>query len=518
MATNSLFSAKDETRLMTELWDPAIKDDVEKFVLFTFPWGKVGTPLEKFQGPRTWQRDELQAITQHIADNKARVRRGEMPKIYQSATASGRGIGKSALVAWLDWWFLSTRIGGTIINAANSETQLKSRTWAEVGKWHTLAINRHWFEINTMSLKPEIWYERELKKQLNVDTGYYYAQAQLWSEDNPDAFAGVHNHNGVLLIYDEASGIPPAIWDVSKGFFTDPIENRFWFVFSNPRRNTGSFFECFGRNRKYWRGVQIDSRSVEGTDKDYLNQIVQENGEDSDVSRVEVKGQFPRQGDCQFISSSIVDSAVERELVTDTHAALLMGVDVARFGDDESVIRFRQGRDARSIPPIVLKGADNMQLANECAEQIDKMKPDAVFIDGGGSGAGVVDRLKERGYKIIEVQFGAASGKPEYFNKRTEMWAAMREWLGGGCIDGSHQLSDDLKGPMYKIVGRADQTMLEPKEEMKKRGMASPDHGDSLAVTFFSKISRRDSLTSRHYSQNGTGRGMASGMDYDILS
>lgn len=515
MSSKPLYSAIHETQLMTEMWDPAIADNPEAFVMFAFPWGKAGTPLENFHGPRTWQRDELQAITEHIKNNKILMQRGQTPLVYQSATASGRGIGKSALVAWLNLWMLSTRIGSTSINAANSETQLKSRTWAEVGKWHTLAMNRHWFEINTMSLKPELWFEKELKSQLNVDTGYYYAQAQLWSEDNPDAFAGVHNHNGVLLIYDEASGIPTPIWEVSKGFFTDPVPNRFWFVFSNPRRNTGAFFECFGRNRKYWRGIQIDSRTVEGTDKGYLNQIVESNGEDSDEARVEVKGQFPRQGDCQFISSSIVDLAVERQLETDPHAALLMGVDVARFGDDESVIRFRQGRDARSIPSIVMKGADNMQLANQCADMIDKYNPDAVFIDAG-NGTGVIDRLRERGYKVHEVWFGSASDQKEYFNKRTEMWARMREWLGGGCIDQKAELLDDLKGPMYKIMGRSDQTMLESKEEMKKRGLASPDHGDALAVTFFAKISRRDTPTSRNSSNRS--RTMATGMDYNPLS
>jgi hypothetical protein len=153
-----------------------------------------------------------------------------------------------------------------------------------------LAINSHWFERTALSSAAS-WsgLNQSLKQQLKVDTGYYYAQAQLWSEEKPDSFAGVHNFNGVLLIFDEASGIPKPIWTVSEGFFTEPVFHRYWFTFSNPRRNTGAFFECFHSQREFWRRRNIDSRSVEGTDKNLLNQIVQKYGDDSDEARVEVR-------------------------------------------------------------------------------------------------------------------------------------------------------------------------------------------------------------------------------------
>lgn len=509
---NSPYSVKDDQKLMTEIWDPALAENPLNFVLFVFPWGKEGTPLERFKGPRKWQIEELIQISDWIQMNKKRIAAGETPLIYQSATASGRGPGKSALTAWLNLWFMSCVLGGTAITTANTEPQLKSRTWAELGKWHTLMMNSHWFDRTTLSLKPAAWFEDALKKQLKIDTGYYYAQAQLWSEENPDAFAGVHNHNGILLIFDEASGIPKPIWTVSEGFFTEPVLHRYWFCFSNPRRNTGEFYECFHKSRNYWHRRNLDSRSVEGTDQNLFKSIIEKHGTDSDEARIEVKGEFPRQGDSQFISREIVEGAADREILPDHHAGLIMGVDVARFGDDTTVIRFRRGRDARSIKPTKLKGKDNMAVANECAALIDEHKPDAVCIDAG-NGTGVIDRLREMGYKVIEVWFGSKAKEEEWSDLRTEMWAKMREWLAGGCIDNDSDLKDDLVGPEYEF-DRLERIKLEAKEKMKKRGVASPDNGDALACTFATKVARTDIPTSKR----GGSRGRAvSGTDYNVF-
>lgn len=513
MSVNRPYNVKDEQKLMTEIWDPEIAEDPEKFVLFTFPWGKEGTPLFDKKEPRTWQRDELQAIGQHIKDNKQRIINKKEPLVYQSATASGRGVGKSALTSWLNLWGMSTILGVTCINTANTEAQLKSRTWAELGKWHTLSINSHWFDRSALSLKPAEWFEKSLKNQLKIDTGYYYSQAQLWSEENPDAFAGVHNHNGIIVIFDEASGIPEPIFTVTEGFFTEPVLHRYWFCFSNPRRNTGSFFECFHKHRAYWRKRNLDSRRVEGTDKTVLNQIIQKHGEDSDPARIEVKGEFPRQGDRQFISRDIIQNAIEREIVNDDWAPLMMGVDPARFGDDKTVIRFRQGRNARVIAPIKLKGADNMAVANEVAHLINKYNPDAVCIDAG-NGTGIIDRLRELKYVVHEIWFGAKSPEEEWANNRTYLWAQMRGWLSGACIDQDPELTDDLAAPEYKFQGSSDKLRLETKEELKARGFASPDDADALACTFAVKVARRDASASRAGRKRNR---VAPGTDYKIF-
>ena len=493
------------------MWDPAIAESPYAWVMFAFPWGKKGTPLEKVKGPRAWQCEELKRMGEHLQENKRRMARGETPLVYKSATSSGRGIGKSTLTAWLNLWFMSCVLGGTAITTANSEPQLKSRTWAEVSKWHTMMINSHWFETTTLKITPASWFSKAVKEQLKIDDQYYYAQGQVWTEEKPDSFAGAHSAYGMLVLFDEASGIPAPIWTVSEGFFTEPTLNRFWFAFSNPRRNTGAFYECFHKDRDIWLTRNVDSRTIEGIDKQVLQDIITKYGEDSDEARIEVKGEFPRQGDRQFISREVVENAATRTIEPDHFAGLIMGVDIARFGTDSTVIRFRRGRDARSIKPVKLKGKDNMQVANECAALIDEHRPDAVCVDAG-NGTGVIDRLREMGYKVNEVWFGEKSGTEGWADQRTEMWAKMKEWLNGGCIDDDTNLKDDLVGPEYEF-DKLERIKLESKDKMKRRGLASPDNGDALAVTFAVKVARTDIPLSRKRARR---QGAVAGTDYDV--
>lgn len=512
---------------MSSLWDPRIALDPLAFVMFVFPWGQPNTPLAKRKGPKKWQREELTTLKNTIEANRRLMERGLPPLVDKFAMASGRGPGKSTLVAWVTLWAMSTILGGSVVLAANTEDQLKDKTMAELRKWHTLAINAHWFEPAAMSLRPAEWFGELLKSQLKIDTTYYYAKAQLWSEENPDAFAGLHNQYGTFLIFDEASGIPAPIWKVSEGFFTDLVLHRYHWVFSNPRRNTGPFFECFHRLRNRWRCRQIDSREVEDIDQAVLSAIIEDHGDDSDVARVEVKGQFPRQGDKQFISNEIALDAAKREIEPtnsveqsgDSWAPLMMGVDPARFGDDCSVIRWRQGRNARVLPPSKYKNVDNMTLANHCAELITKYNPDAVCIDAG-NGTGIIDRLRELGYKVHEVWFGAQSPEPEWANQRTYMWAKMRDWLRGACIDNDPELLTDLTAPEYKFQGTSDRIMLESKEQMKERGFSSPDNADALACTFAVKIAASNLKTARNAFGGAFGKReakIAAGVDYKIF-
>lgn len=480
------------TDILTYQYDPL------GFVMYAFPWGKVGTPLAKIDGPRKWQVDELMRIRDHLLLDREKQRIGLPPSPLYLALSSGRGIGKSAFLSMLDIYVMSCWIGSTSIVTANTDTQLRSRTMAELGKWHTMAINSHWFEKSSMSLRPADWFGKLVQQQLKIDTQYYYVEAQTWSEENPDAFAGAHSQLGMMVQFDEASGIADPIWNVTEGFFTDLAPLRLWMAISNPRRNTGRFFDCFHKNRAFWNTKYIDSRTVEGVDRAVYDRIATSYGEDHDVTRVEVKGEFPRTGSNQFIGRDAVVNAANRDLVPDAGASLILGVDVARFGDDETVMRFRQGRDARSYPTIRLKGADTMAVADAVAGAIEKYKPDAVFIDGGGVGGGVVDRLSQMGYRVREVQSGEGADSPEeYLNKRVEMWALMRDWLTIGCIDSDVRLHDDLTGPEYSIAVKG-QLKLETKDQMKKRGLASPNDGDALAHTFAGPVARRDLSSSRN--------------------
>lgn len=486
------YSPEDEQVLMSQLWSQQIADDPETFVMFAFPWGEKDTPLEKFTGPRMWQRRVLRTLRDHIKAN-----RGELdPDAFRNAVASGRGIGKSALVCWLILWMLTTRIGSTVIVSANSENQLRAVTWGELTKWATMAINAHWWEISATKLVPAAWLTQLVERDLKKGTRYWAAEGKLWSEENPDSYAGVHNHDGMMVIFDEASGIPDGIWSVAAGFFTEKILDRYWLAFSNPRRNTGYFFECFNSKRDFWNTCQIDARTVEGTDKAVYDQIIAEYGEDSNEARVEVYGEFPAEGDDQFISPSLVDDTFKRPQHKDETAPVIIGVDPARGGADSTVIVVRQGRDLIHLQRH--KGDDTMETVGHVIDAITEWRPDLVVIDEGGVGYGVLDRLTEQRYKVRGVNFGSKSKTPKaYGNKRAEMWGNMKAWLSTASINidkkEQRRLKTDLIGPRKK-PDSAGVMFLEGKKEMKARGLASPDAADAIAVTFaFPVGSRRSS-------------------------
>ncbi len=462
----------------------SFKYDPLSFCRYVFPWGVKKTPLANIPDLRTWQIEELERLRDHIMSNRVRISEGKNPDPYYMAIASGRGIGKSAFLSMIEYYVISCWLGGTVIVTANTEPQLKSRTMAELGKWHAMALNRHWFDKKSLSLRPQKWFTDLLNAQLSMDTQYYYVEGQNWSEESPDSFAGAHSQIAMALVYDEASGIPDPIWSVSEGFFTDLAELRLWIAISNGRRNSGNFYECFYSDSHRWKHRNIDARTVEGTDHAVYQRIIDKYGENHRESRVEVRGLFPETGDVQFISRSVVDDAITRDVPSANSAPLCMGVDVARYGDDNSVIRFRKGRDARSYPVYRFKSLDLMSLSAEVATLIDKYSPNAVFVDGGGVGGGVVDRLQQLGYRVIDVQAGASARNKERFkNKRAEMWSDLRDWLQVGAIDDSESLSTDLTAPEY-VINKKGLLQIEPKDDMKKRGYSSPDDADALALTF----------------------------------
>ena len=481
-----IYSPEDEQLLMTRLWTPAIKDDPEAFVLFAFPWGQKGTPLEHFHGPRKWQRDVLRQVAAHIAKNKT----ADHFEVLRMATASGRGIGKSALVSWLILWMLTTRIGSTIIVSANSEAQLRSVTWAEVTKWLSLLMNSHWFEVSATRVMPAKWLAEIVERDLKKGTRYWSVEGRLWSEENPDAYAGVHNFDGVMVIFDEASGIPDPIWSVTAGFFTENTPNRFWLAFSNPRRNEGYFYECFNAKRDFWQTQNIDARQVEDTDKAVYDQIISEYGAESSQAKIEVYGEFPSDGDDQFISPRIVEEAMQRPQYKDQSAPRVIGVDPARSGADSTVIVVRQGRDLIAVKRY--RGEDTMTTVGRVIDAIEEYNPALTVIDEGGLGYGILDRLKEQRYKVRGVNFGWKAKNPVmYQNKRSEMWGDMRQWLMSASIPSDRLLRADLCGPHQKL-NSSGAILLESKKDMKARGQASPDAADALAVTFAYPLASRE--------------------------
>ena len=519
-----VYSSDEEQLLMTRLWDPSVKNDPEKFVMFAFPWGQKGTPLEHHIGPRKWQRRQLRKIAKRIRENLADLpedvsmlpedvsmlpeflKPAIAPKTYRAlrrAVASGRGIGKSALVAWLIIWMLTTRIGSTVVVSANTEAQLRTVTWGELTKWVTMAINAHWWEISATKLLPAQWLTELVERDLKKGSRYWAAEGKVWSEENPDGYAGVHNHDGMMVIFDEASGIPDSIWSVASGFFTEQIPDRYWLAFSNPRRNTGYFFECFNSKRDFWDCDQIDSRTVEGTDRAIYQQIIDEYGADSREARVEVYGEFPREGDDQFISPVMVDEAMKRKPYKDATAPVIIGIDPARGGADATLIIVRQGRDLLRI--LRYKGEDTMMIAGRIINAIEEYRPALTIIDEGGLGYGILDRLMEQRYKVRGVNFGWKSKNPVvWLNKRSEIWCHMRDWLRSAHLPNDRLLKTDLTGVHLKM-NSTGAIQLESKKEMKARGLASPDSADALALTFAFPLAKmnivNDQFDARHRSR-----------------
>ena len=485
---------------MSRIWSPQVKDDPEAFVLFCFPWGQKNTPLEKFSGPRAWQRELLRDLKAHIKKNNGALAMDTL----RSAIASGRGIGKSAMVSWLILWMLSTRIGSSVVVSANSEAQLRSVTWGELAKWSAMLINSHWWEISATKLVPAVWLTELVERDLKLGTRYWAAEGKLWSAENPDSYAGVHNHQGMMLIFDEASGIPDPIWSVGSGFFTENIPDRYWMAFSNPRRNTGYFFECFNAKREFWTTKQVDARTVEDTDKQVYEQIIAEYGKDSPEARIEVYGEFPTEGEDQFISPQLVDDAFAREKYKDETAPRVMGIDPARGGADSTVIVVRQGRDLLSIKRY--HGEDTMAIVGRVIDAMEEFKPTMTVIDEGGLGYGILDRLNEQRYKVRGVNFGwKAKNSIMYGNKRAEIWGTMKDWLKSASISQDRQLKADLTGPTKK-PNSAGTIFLEGKKEMRARGLASPDAADALAVTFAFPVAHREAVDKpRHITMQNRG-------------
>jgi hypothetical protein len=228
---------------------------------------------------------------------------------------------------------------------------------------------------------------------------------------------------------------------------------------------------------------------VEGTNKAQIEKWIADYGEDSDFVRVRVRGEFPRAGSSQFIPSDIVAAA--RQYRAEGYGALpkVLSCDVARFGDDQTVVGYRQGRKSDILAKY--RGLDTVQVAERVIEFIGKEAPDATVIDADGIGAGVIDQIRFRGFarRLFEFHGGqSASDAAAYYNARAEVWGKLREWLVAGAeIPDDPELEADLTGPEYGFSAK-QQIQLEKKEDMKKRGLSSPDCGDMLAMTFGVKV------------------------------
>jgi hypothetical protein len=444
-----------------------------------YPWGKDA--VDGSLGPRKWQTEVHAYIRDHLANPATRF------TPCRVAISSGHGIGKSAFLGQIVNWAMSTCEDCRVIVTAGTGAQLTTKTVPEISKWVNLGLNHHWFDVRATSIRALVP-GHELTWRTDVIT---------WAEDNPQAFAGLHNKGKrIVIIFDEASTIAAKIWEVVQGALTDENTEIIWLAYGNPEVNTGEFYEVvFGGKRHRWKQYVIDSRDVEGTNKAEIEEALMDYGEDSDRFRVRYRGLPPRASSAQFIDQDLINNAQRRKVVVLADEPLVAGVDFAWGGADDNVIRFRCGHDAQSIKPIKIKG----EFTRDPAVMVGKLgdilgasyvvggisrKLAMVFLDSAGIAAPVEARLRQLGHNnIVTVNFGAHSPDTKSAYMRDFMWQKMKEWLRDGAIDNDPGLAADLAGPCL-VSDKQQRIKLEDKELMKKRGLDSPDDADALALTF----------------------------------
>lgn len=452
-----------------------LRDKPYEWVMYAFPWGEPGSELAGFDGPDEWQ----EALLLDIESGLKTVN-----EVLQLATMSGNGVGKSCLVAWLILWAMSTAPDTRGVVTANTDAQLRTKTWPELAKWYRLCIVKHWFKYEATSL-------------FSVDKAHektWRFDMIPWSKSNPEAFAGMHNKGKrILIIFDEASGIENIIWETTEGALTDEDTQIIWAVFGNGTRNTGRFFDCFNRLRHRWICRHVDSRSVKVSNKTQLDEWLADYGEDSDFVRVHVKGLSPASSSLQFIPTDLVDKAKGKHLRVPQYdfAPKIIGIDNAWTGAAQTVIVLRQGLMSKVLG-VYPKNEDDVKMAGILARFDDENKADAVFIDFG-YGTGLYSFGKNSGREHWHlINFGGESSRADCLNKRAEMWSEMKQWLkDGGALPPDEKLAQDLIGPEAYIHIRSGRLQIEKKEDMEKRGLPSPDRGDALALTFALPVQKR---------------------------
>lgn len=428
--------AKNPDAERIEMMARVVNDPIG-FVAYAFPWGEP--PFNVVEGCAEWRArfpnckygidkwayDVLKRIGDCASKNNFDGTHPVDPLLV--AVASGHGIGKSFLTALLVWWIMSTRPGckGTI--TATTMPQLETKTWAQIAALQKYCITGDWFEI-TQGKGSMRMYAKEAKDS-------WFCSAQTSKEENSEAFAGQHAASSTsFYLLDEASGIPGKIWEVASGGLTDG--EPMMFAFGNPTKSSGGFYDCFHKDAAKWMLFKVDSREAQMTNKKYIEEQRVHYGEDSDYFRVRFRGEFPDNASVQFIPTSAVESAMSREapgVGGNSFKRAIVGLDIARFGDDASVIATRVGRDAVSVPMKELRKMDGphvgQALAAHCNYLLDtlRFKEVRIYFDRAGVGASVWDWLRyeynDPRVRYYPVDFGSKAQKANiYANKRIEMW------------------------------------------------------------------------------------------------
>ena len=438
------------------------RDDPLAYVMYVMPWGEG--VLKGEEGPDEWQ----VGVLRELGEYSARKYGGGDLSALQMATASGHGIGKTALVAWVIKWFMATRKNPQCVVTANTMEQLNSKTWRELAKWNNISLDGFLFT----------WTATRFYYTPHPDT--WFASAIPWSESNSDAFQGGHEGD-ILVVFDEAMKIADNIWEAIEGSMS--TRGAMWLAFGNPTRSSGRFYDCFHKYKKYWKTRHVDSRTAKKANKVWCDQMVEMYGLNSDRVKYRVLGQFPDIGERSLIDRKKIEEGLKYEAEGFEYQPLLLGVDIARFGGCDTVLQYRQGR--KVFEPIIIPPMDLMATATAVAGDIKVRKPSLVVVDEIGIGAGVLDRLRQLGFSVMGGNSSNMSQNPRYLNKRAESAFLMKEYIEAGCeLPQDDMLIEELRWMTYDFTQKG-RMLLDSKKDFIDEYDRSCDRFDALNLTFF---------------------------------
>ncbi|MCD6674856.1 MAG: hypothetical protein LT106_18640 [Burkholderiaceae bacterium] len=389
---------------------------------------------------------------------------------------SGHGTGKSAFMAWCVLWFQSCYFPCKVPCTAPTGHQLSDILWAEIASWHR----------KMRDTVPELAAEFEWSSERFSMASHpqeSFAVARTSRPERPEALQGFHSEN-VLFLIDEASGVPEVVFQVAEGALS--TEGAFVVMAANPTREEGYFYDSHHRMRDRWAALHWDGEESLLVSRQYIEDMRAKYGVDSPIYQVRVKGNFVTAAD-GVIPLELCESAKIREIARTPGADVRWGLDVARFGDDSTALAKRAG-NVQLEPTKEWFGKDTMQTVGLLKMEYDgaREKPDTILVDVIGIGAGVVDRGREIGLPVIGVNVAeSASADTRYARLRDELWFLGRDWLERrDCkLADDDPLIGELTTPKYSILSNG-KLKVESKDEMKKRGVASPNRADAWLLTF----------------------------------
>ena len=390
---------------------------------------------------------------------------------------SGHGTGKSTAASWAMLWYFLMHYPNKVVVTAPTSSQLFDALFAEMKRW-----------INEL---PDAF-----KEVLNVKSdrvehtsapSEMFISARTSRAETPEALAGVHSEH-VMLIVDEASGVPEQVFEAAAGSMSG--HNATTIMLSNPTRSSGTFFESQNRLADSWwtrRWSCVDSPLVSD---EFIEEMKLRYGEDSNAFRIRVLGEFPQADDDTIIPFHLVETATHRDIEGDSDLPSVWGLDVSRFGNDKTALCKRQGSVVTEIRSWA--GLDLMQTVGRVVAEYEALlpskQPREILVDSIGLGSGVVDRLRELGLPVRGINVAEApSMGATYLNLRSELWFKTKAWFEDrACkLPKDDQLVAELTGIRYSFTS-SGKMKAESKDEMRKRGLASPDLADALCLTMAS--------------------------------